>query len=342
MKNRLDSVEALRDAVALRAGLIDHRVAHPDASVLATSDSNLLRQLAIACVSSDVRAANPAGAFGRGLGSDDFKNVLSDVLRSATVGKLTAQARHRAFCDVRRLKSFMPHDFPSADIDISLVELAEGGEAPSIEVRDSAGLSARIRTWGRDVNVSREVVLNDDVGLLVSLAANAGASAARLEASLCYELLESNPVLGDGETLFHTDHGNVVNGALDEANFFAALAALRDQRTPAGIAADLDARFLVVASGIEGLARKLLHSAGIAEISVIASAAVPPGRWYLLADPAQAPVIALLRLEGSSAGVLVGPVSRRDSAVTDGVLLGVRFDVGAAAVGRVGAVRGGA
>ena len=342
MQNRLDILDSIRDAMALRAGLIDSKIAHPDARVLATSDANLLQQLAIACVPADARAANPAGAFGRGLGTSDFQHTLSSVLRSATVGKLTAQARHRAFCDQRWLRSFMPHDLPRTDIDVALVELAEGAEALSMEVRDTPGLTARIRTWGRDVSISRETVLNDDVGLLVSLAANAGASAARLEAGLCFALLESNPILGDGENLFHAGHGNLIAAALDETSLFAALAALRDQRTPAGIAADLDARFLVVASGLEGLARKLLHTAGLGEIAVIASAGLPAGRWYLFADPAQSPVVALLFLDGSTDGLHVGPSKPKPSGTTDGVRLGIRFDVGAAVVGRVGCVRGGA
>lgn len=342
MQNHFDILDSIRDAMALRAGLIANEAAHPDARVLATSDANLLQQLAIACVPADARAANPAGAFGRGLGTSDFKHTLSSVLRSATVGKLTAQARHRAFCDQRRLRSFMPHDLPRTDLDVELVELAEGAEAFSMGGRDTPGLAARIRTWGRDVSISREVIANDDVGLLVSLAANAGASAARLEAGLCFALLESNPILGDGESLFHAGHGNLIAGAFDENNFFAALAALRDQRTPAGIAADLDARFLVVAPGLEGLARKLLHTAGLGEITVIASAGLPADRWYVFADPAQSPVVALLFLEGSNDGLLVGPSKPKNHAATDGVLLGIRFDVGAAVVGRVGCVRGGA
>lgn len=342
MKNYQDLIESIRDAAALRAGIITPKAAHPDAHVLAASDSNLLQQLALACAPANVRAGgNPAGVFGYGLGTSDFQNTLSSLLRSATVGKLTSHARHRAFCDMRSLKSFMPHDFPRADTDMALVELAEGAEAPMIAVGDGAGLTARIRTWGRNVNFSRAVIQNDDVGFLVSIAANAGASAARLEAGLCYGLLNSSLTLGDGELLFHVDHGNVIAAALDESSLFAGMAALRDQLTPAGVTADLDAKFLVCASGLEGLARKLLHVAGLSEISVIATARLPAGRWFLFADPVESPVIALLHLEGAASGLLVGPAKRKNDTTTDGVLLGIRHDAGVVAVGRVGCVRGG-
>ncbi|MHB1245882.1 MAG: phage major capsid protein [Sulfuriferula sp.] len=342
MKNHQDLIEAITDAAALRAGVITAKAAHPDAHILASSDSKLLQQLALACVPDEVRSAlNPAGVFGRGLGSNDFKNSLSSILRSATVGKLNAQARHRAFCDMRGLKSFMPHDFPRVDTDMALVEIAEDAEAPMIAVVDGAGLTERIRTWGRNVNFSRAAILNDDIDFMVSIAANAGASAARLEAGLVYSMLEANPTLGDGESLFHAAHNNLIAAALDETNLFAAMAALRDQPTPAGITADLDAKFVVCASGLEGLARKLLHTAGLNEITVIAAADLPAGRWFVFADPMQSPVIALLHLEGANGGLLVGPAKRKDGATADGVLLGIRHDAGVAAVGRVGCVRGG-
>lgn len=342
MKNHQDLLEAIRDAAALRAGLITAKAAHPDAGLLASGDSNLLQQLAIACVPAEVRSAvNPAGVFGRGIGTSDFQNTLSSLLRSATVGRLNSQARHRAFCDMRPLKSFMPHDFPRVDTDMALLELAEDAEATMVAVGDGAGLTARIRTFARNVAISRGAIVNDDVGFLVSIAANAGGNAARLEAGLCYSLLEANPTLGDGESLFHIDHGNLIAAALDETNLFAAMAALRDQITPAGITADLGAKFLVCASGLEGLARKLLHVAGLNEITVIAAAGLPAGRWFVFADPLESPVIALLHLEGADGGLLVGPVKRKNDVSPDGVLLGIRHDVGVVAVGRVGCVRGG-
>lgn len=343
MHNHQDLLEAIRDAAALRVGLITAKAAHPDAHVLAASDSNLLQQLAMACVPAEVRSAiNPAGVFGRGMGTSDFQNTLSSLLRSATVGKLTSQARHRAFCDTRSLKSFSPHDFPRADMDMELVELAEHAEAQMTEIVDGAGLSARIRTYARNVAISRTAIINDDVGVLVAIAANAGASAGRLEAGLVYSTLEANPVLGDGELLFHADHGNVIDGSLASGNLWAAIAALRTQRTPAGVMADLDAKFLVCAPDLEGSAREMVHAGGLSEITVIGAAGLPPGRWLVFADPTESAVVALLQLEGANGALLVGPAKRKNDTTTDGVLLGIRHDVGVAIVGRVGCVRGGA
>lgn len=342
MNAQQDLLEAIRDAASLRAGIITQKMAHPDAHLLASGDSNLLQQMAIACVPPEMRnSGNPAGVFGLGLSTPNFKNTLSILLRSATVGKLTGHAPHRAFCDMRTLKSFMPHDFPRADLDLELVEANEGSELPEMLIFDSGTLSARVKTWGRNISVTRQIVLNDDVKLLASIAGNAGANAARLEAGLVYGLLQANPTLADGELLFHADHGNIVASPLAVGALSDGLAALKTQPTPAGLAADLDAAYLVVAAELEFAARTLLHSAGMDNITVIASAALPTGRWYLFADPAQAPVVALLHLDARRDGLTIGPASTRSGTAFDGVRMGIRFDVGVVAVGRVGAVRGG-
>lgn len=342
MNSQQDQLEAIRDAAALRAGIITAKQAHPEAHVIAASDSNLLQEMAIASVPPAQRnSGNPASVFGRGLTTSDFKNTLASLMRSATVGKLTGHARHRVFCDMRALKTFQPHDFPRADLDLALVAANEGSELPEMLIFDSGTLSASINTWGRNISITRQIILNDDVKLLTGIVGNAGANAARLEAGLVYGLLESNPALADGELLFHAAHGNLVASALSISSLSAGLAALKTQPTPAGIAADLDAAYMVVEPDIEFAARTLLHGAGMDSITVIAAAALPTGRWYLFADPAQAPVVALLHLEGSSDGVTIGPASTRDGVSRDGVQMGIRFDVGVAAIGRVGAVRGG-
>lgn len=342
MNTQQDLLESIRDAAALRAGIITEKMAHPDAHVLAASDCNLLHEMATASVPPAHRnSGNPGSVFGRGIATSDFKNTLSNLLKSATVGKLTAHARHRAFCEMRTLKSFQPHDFPRADLDMALAVANEGSEVPEMNVFDSGTLTASIRTWGRDIAISRQVIVNDDVKLLAGIIGNAGANAARLEAGLVYNLLESNPALADGELLFHVEHGSLVAEVLAVSGLAAAMAALKTQPTPAGIAADLDAAYLVVAPELELAARMLIHDSGMDQITVMAAASLPAGRWYLFADPAQAPVVALLHLAGSSDGLTVAPASTLTSGSRDGVRLGIRFDAGVVVVGRTGVVRGG-
>lgn len=335
-----DHKDAFVDAVGLRLGTLTPALAHPFAAGLA--DGNLLKAYAEYIGGHSARPGTaPQAFFAAGLSSDDFRLPLSGALRSATVGRLTAHAGHRKWCDMRRVRDFKDHEFPGADFDADFKEKNEGGEFNNeISVAVNDGLTARVKAFGVNVHISREAIRNDDIQLVGGLFSNLGASAARIEGRLAYALLESNPTLGDSMATFHVDHGNIEANALSETALGSAMGRLRTMETPAGAKADLAAAHLLVSPELELLALRLLHDAGIETIRVHAAPWLPTGRWYLLADPSQAPVIALLHLKGGDAGVTVGPIRGND--MRDGLTLGVRFDVEAVAVGRVGAVRGGA
>jgi hypothetical protein len=67
------------------------------------------------------------------------------------------------------------------------------------------------------------------------------------------------------------------------------------------------------------------------------------GRWYALADPRLAPVVAFLHLRGSAPDAPPVRVEPAKTAINvDGVAIRASADLGVAIVGRVGAVRGGA
>ena len=107
-----------------------------------------------------------------------------------------------------------------------------------------------------------------------------------------------------------------------------------------GQLAGLRARFLVVAPDVEFLARQFLKDSGLADVVVVAVLSnLPEGRWYLLADPMVCPVVAVLRLAGSTSRILVEP--HKMPIHTDSAGVRVRCDTGAALVRRQGIVRGG-
>lgn len=334
-----DQKEAFVDAVGLRLGTLAPQLAHPFAAELA--DGNLLKGYATYVGGHVARPGTAQQAlFAAGLSADDFRLPLSGALRSATVGRLTAHAGHRKWCDMRRVCDFKNYEFPSGDFDADFEEMSEGGEFNNeVGVAVNDGLTARVKCLGVNVHISRIAIRNDDIQIIGGLFSNLGAAAARIEGRLAYALIESNPVLGDSMAMFHVDHGNIEANALSETSLGSAMGKLRTMETPAGAKADLAAAHLLVEPGLELLALRLLHDAGIETIRVHAAPWLATGRWYLLADPSHAPVIALLHLKGGDAGVTVAPV--QENTMRDGLTLGVRFDVEAVAVGRVGAVRGG-
>jgi hypothetical protein len=340
--NLEDHKSALSDALKLRASLLPSLAAHPASQPLVDAHANLLKSLAEACGAFAVRPGmqSQGAAFAAGVQSGDFANVLGDFAKSVTLRRLHATSDHRAICVRRELKNFMAHEFPLADIEIHLKPTAENAEFVELTpIQDGAGVPARIVTYGQNFGVTRQTIKNDDVELIQTTFEAVGAATARLEAALVYGLIESNPTLGDGLLMFHADLGNAQAAALDATSLGAAMGQLRTMPMPGGTLAGLPATVLLVAPELELPARKLVYESGLG-LRVIAAAELPTGRWYLFADPALAPVVGRLTLRASGGEpVTIGPLDL--GAAYDGLAYGVRVDVGAAPLGRIGAVKGG-
>lgn len=343
MNKLQDRHDALQDAMLVRAGAraLNSPGLHPEAAAFVASGENLLKGLALSYgLPGHGGLSTPGAVLARGLSTGDFKQALASTLRAVTVQRLTEHAGHRQFCKAIELRDFKQTEFPSVDTDFALLEERDLAEFHcDIGLSTAAGLSAQIRSFGRNVAISRHVIINDDVELVSGIFANAGASASRLEAGLAYALLESNPTLGDAMPMFSAGLGNIEASALDETALGSAMSKLRTMLTPASAQANLPGAFLIVAPGLELVASKLVHQCNL-ELTVITSAWLPAGRWYLAADPAMAPAVGLLHVRGSKGGLVIGP--RQNDPDDDGVAIGVRFDVGVVALGRVGMVKGGA
>lgn len=343
--NHLDQRAALTDAILIRAGAakIDSGCLHPGASGLVTDQGGVLKSL---CESYGQAAQGVTGCsrmsiLAAGLTSSDFRNALSSAMQKVTVSRMALGSSHRKICREIDVPNFKSNEFPLVDLDFLWEEVADGGEYNSdLRCVAGPGAIARLKFFGKNVLISREVIVNDNIELLARMFGAAGATAVRHEGKLVYHLLESNPTLGDGEPMFHGDFGNIEAAALSAASLGAAMGRLRNMKTPAGNVCDLAAAVLVVSAELEFAARDLVHGAGLAEIEVISSAWLPAGRWYLTADPEQAPTIALLRLSGAPWGVSVVP--RKSPQTFDGICLGIRFSTGCVQLGRVGVIKGGA
>ncbi|RLA46009.1 MAG: hypothetical protein DRQ97_08560 [Gammaproteobacteria bacterium] len=349
--NILDLREALTDAILEDAGVKSFSDCHPrmHEALLETAiadsetgvydmDRGTLRRLVETFGST--RSSMPNAAFTTGLSSSDFVNHLGDTLRIPVVQNLQAQTAHRAFCKMIGLPNFKPHEFPSIGIDVDLVEVTpELAEHKNIvAIADLPGLDARVWTFGRNVAISRKVIVNDQTSLIVNAFGALGTSAGRLEAKLVYELLESNPTLGDGGPMFHGDYGNLLSGAgLSLSAVGESMTALRRMQTNAGNEADIRARFLIVPAELEAEALSLVFNNNLLLEVVATSRISASGNWYVMSDPEAAPTVGLLHLEASDGGITVGNAANQGD-MFEGVKLGVRYDVGVAALGRLGIV----
>lgn len=336
--NAKEILAAAPDAVAIAAGAAPANP-HPLASSLT------LRQIATACAGAARPGEVPMATMGRGIASADFARVLAGGMGLLAVASYDAQAaEHLAFTTTHEAKNFQPVAVLAAEatgIELELLgQNAEIARGTAI-LADGPGEAVQLRTFARLVGVTRQAVVNDDLGAIARFIAGLGTSAARLEADLLAQALESAPAMADGLPAFDVAHDNIVASALSGPALGQAMALLRTQKTAGGQLAAQRARHLVVAPDLEFTARGLLNDTGLANtISVGVLAPLPAGRWYALADPATCPVLAVLRLQGARQAVAVEQRLSPDEHA-DGSFIAVRCDTGAHLLRRTGIVRGG-
>ena len=286
-------------------------------------------------------------ALKAGLTSSDFGAAMGEGLRQMMLRQFNVMAEHRQICAPVEVSDFRTIDLDFLDIGGSLAPVGENGEILSQDhgaIVQNGG-SAQLTSYARALHISRVVIVNDSWGILQRAFAALGGSSSRLENRMVFEALEANPTLADSEPLFHEDHKNVVSGALNAAGLGVAMALLRSQETPSGEQSGHRAAYLCVSPAEEFAARKLIHEAGldmsvVTSVNIVSSPSLDAGRWYLMADPLVAPVVARLHLPGArDVPFRLEPTRPADG--RDGLALKLTTDLGVSVVSRVGVVRGG-
>ncbi|HRP23621.1 MAG TPA: hypothetical protein PLF79_08685 [Thauera sp.] len=332
-----DLLAAGADALAAAFG-IETRTPHPLAADLDTAPLSRLAYAAGLAIRPQQSYENDRAVMARGMQSADYAGLLAAASMTLVNRRFDAAAEHLAFCAVIECRDFKPLETAATGVDLELPEVRELGEPISGYVAFGAGNTAQLKTYSRILRIARNLIINDQAGMIADTVAQLGAAAARTEARELYAVLESNPTMDDGELVFHADHGNIVASALDVTSLGTAMAALRTMTLTGGNAADLPAAHLVVAADLELAARKLVHEAGL-QITVTASSRLPSGRWYLLPSPEVAPAVGVLRLRARTTRPAMVEAWRGEA--FDGVLLKPRVDTGAVLVART-LIRGGA
>jgi phage head maturation protease len=288
-------------------------------------------------------ALSPASLVTRALHTtSDFPIILGD-----TVGRVLRDAYQAAPSGIRRLgRQTTARDFRA----VNKIML---GEAPLLEKLNEhgeikAGTMAeareayKVETWARKIGITRQVLVNDDLGAFSDLARRMGQAAAETEARILVTLLEAGsgngPTLSDGKTLFHADHGNKAGtgAAISDATLSAARLALRTQKGIEDRTIRVTPRNLLVPPALETTAEKWLTSiapataADVNPFSGSLSLVVEPRlssatRWYVTADPGEIDGLEFAYLSGAE-----GPqVESRSGWDVDGVEIRVILDFGA-------------
>lgn len=236
--------------------------------------------------------------------------------------------------------------------DFKEVTRAQLGEAPAFEKvreggefkRGSIGEAAekyKVETYGKVVAITRQAIINDDLDAFTRLPRAFGVQAASLESDLVWSQITSNPVMGDGTTLFHAAHKNIGTAAPISVDSVGAGRKMMSMQTglDGKTRLNISPAYIVVPRNAELVAEKLITDitpaktadvvpASIRKLQVISDPRLDdasPFNWYLATDGSLVDLIELAYLEGNQ-GVYT---ETRTGFDVDGVEVKVRLDVGA-------------
>jgi phage major head subunit gpT-like protein len=233
----------------------------------------------------------------------------------------------------------------------SLDRVNEGGEVKRATMFEGSE-TYRLGTFGKIFAISRQALINDDLGAFADPLRIMARGAAETEAMQLAALLNANSgagvTLADTFALHSSQHGNVAGAgaAISVASLGTARQAGRDQKDLDGTTPlNVEFRTLVVPSALETAAESI-----VAQLMPNAVSAVNPfmGKldiavdprltgtsWRLFADPAAWPVIEYAYLDGST-----GPqLSTREGWDVLGMEFKVLLDFGAGVVDHRGTYR---
>lgn len=306
--------EALR-----RAGGATHRFAAPEIARAAIGDKEILRRMGIRRDA----AYHTTGSFPNLMLDAANKTLLAGYEEAPYTWTLWARQATSVddFKNVNRMRFSESPD---------LEEVAENEAYPEGQMSDSKE-TYHVGKFGKKFTVSWETVVNDDLDAISRIPAMHGNAARRTQNKKVYEVLTGNPMMGDGKTLFASNHasGSNVSGAAAAPSVTTLNAAYVKMRTQKGLNTDVTInvipRFLIVPVAYEATALELVNSisynaannnegvrniygpGGSRNLTVIGEPVLDGNSatiWYLAADPGQLDTVELVFLAGEESPVL--------------------------------------
>lgn len=220
----------------------------------------------------------------------------------------------------------------------------EGGQFQQ-DFLGEASARTKVATYGKLFSLTRQAIINDDLGLFSKIATKYGSAAKRLVNKMVYAQLTGNVKMQDGVALFDNKHGNVAGTgeALSVKAIAKAITAMRRQKGITGDATlNITPKYLVVPPELEMVAYQIVNSTAAVDgvnsgvvnpykgrFVVVADAELTdPDAWYLVADATQHDTIEVTYLNG----VETPRLETRQGFDVDGIEYKVAFDCGVSAL----------
>lgn len=149
----------------------------------------------------------------------DFAILFENVMNKSMRASYAVQAdTWREWVGVETVKDFRETNrYMNGAFSGAIPVVPEGAEFTTTSIPDGSKLTLATETRGEMITLTRQALINDDMGALVDLAARFGRKAGQSLEIIAYQQLALNTGLGpdmsDSQPFFHSNRANVSTGA---------------------------------------------------------------------------------------------------------------------------------
>lgn len=296
--NRDDMMRAMEDAIVMRSG---SKVATPH------GDANMFRGMSMVDMAKKVTGASGYDRndiASRAMATTDFPMLLVSSGNRVLEANFDEQAStYQSWVSETDLPDFKTQTNVTLGSAGRLAKVAENGALTEETVAEAYEQWA-IESYGKEFILSRQMIINDDLGAFTNLLAEFGRMAKRTANGIAYDLLQGTGdfatyTMQDGFPVFDaTNHNNytTTGTALSELSLTAARTMMMRQTDAKGNALNIMPKFLIVAPEQETLAKKLIASPSldaanpaiqnpfVNSMVVVVDAELANGVWYIAGD----------------------------------------------------------
>ncbi|MCX4266243.1 MAG: Mu-like prophage major head subunit gpT family protein, partial [Firmicutes bacterium] len=281
-----------------------------------------LRDLAVDCLSragvTNAHRLDDVTLIQRALSPDSqFGSILSTTVHKSMAKAYSALATtYQAWTATGSAVDFKDAEVWQISEAGELKPMTQQGEFQFDEMQDTR-VTKRIATFGREFGITRQAIINDDIGILTRIPEAYVRASNRGINKMVYQLLQDNDKIYDGKPLFDNAHKNLAPAAsaLSIASLGEAKMMMRKQTNLRGMERlNISPKTLIIPPELEVAALQLMQStadpngnhAGVANIfrnalSIVVDAELTnPTAWYLAASPTDIDTIEVTYLNGDA------------------------------------------
>lgn len=241
--------------------------------------------------------------------TSDFPAIFENALNKTLLERYSEfEPTYRQIAKKKNFRDFRPMPLVRAGDFPMLKKVPETGEIKFGTFGES-GEQALIAPYASGIAISRQMLINDDLGAIADMMANYGETVAYFEESTFYAAMLAAK-MSDGKAVFHADHKNLGTAApLTQDALSLGRAAMRKQKSKDGISLNLAPSILLVGADNETEAERIVAdiTPGSADdvnpfarkLRPVVTGEITGAEWFLLSE--RAPCFVYGFLEGREA-----------------------------------------